>query len=120
MMKIALSLQAELDRAQPRNRTEFYTGDESRVLWQNFPKGYWLSLDKELPERGHQTIGPEKSMLTGFNPNGFAIVDLLPQRDSFTAQCFIYQILKPLSQEHSTKSADLARISLWLQFENSR
>jgi hypothetical protein len=30
-----------------------------------------------------------------FNPNGFAIVDLLPEGDSFTAQYFIDQILKP-------------------------
>jgi hypothetical protein len=31
-----------------------------------------------------------------FNPNGFAMVDLLPQEDSFVAQYFIDQILKPL------------------------
>jgi hypothetical protein len=55
-----------------------------------------------------------------FNPNGLAIVDLLPQDDSFTAQSFIHQILKPLSQEHSTKSADIARRSWRLHFDNSQ
>jgi hypothetical protein len=44
----------------------------------------------------------------------------LPQGDSFTAQYCIGQILKPFSQEHSTKSADSARRGLWLQFNNSR
>jgi hypothetical protein len=63
-----------------------------------------------------------------FNPNGFAIVGLLLQGDSFTAQCFIDQILRPLShevmkpsrQEHSTKSGDIARRSLQLHFDNSQ
>jgi histone-lysine N-methyltransferase SETMAR len=47
-------------------------------------------------------------------------VDFLPQRDNFTAQYFIDQILKPLSQEDSTKSADIALRSLRLHFDNSR
>jgi hypothetical protein len=47
-------------------------------------------------------------------------VDLLPQGDSFTVQYIIDQILKPLSQAHSTKSADIARRSLRLHFGNSR
>jgi hypothetical protein len=80
-----------------------------------------LSLDEEFPERVRQTIGAEKSMLTVvFNPNGFAIADLLSQGDSFIAQYFIDQIFKPLSSEHSTKSVDIARIRLRLHFDNSR
>jgi hypothetical protein len=47
-------------------------------------------------------------------------VDLLPQADSFTVQCFIDQILKPFNQEHSMKSADIARMRLRLHFHNSR
>jgi hypothetical protein len=49
-------------------------------------------------------------------------VDLLSQEDSFTAQYFIDQILKPFSQEHSTKSADLVRriLQSWQHFHNSR
>jgi hypothetical protein len=38
-MQLAVSLQAELERAQQRNWTKFYTGDESWPLWKNFPKG---------------------------------------------------------------------------------
>jgi hypothetical protein len=41
-------------------------------------------------------------------------------REYFTAQYFIDQILKPLSQESSTKSVDIARRSLRLHFDNSR
>jgi hypothetical protein len=36
---VAVSLQAELERAQRKNWREFYTDDESWILWQNFPKG---------------------------------------------------------------------------------
>jgi hypothetical protein len=64
--------------------------------------------------------GREINVDSFFNPNGFAIVDLLPQGDRFTAQYFIDQILKPLGQEHSTKSAHIARRSLRLHFDNSR
>jgi hypothetical protein len=35
---LAVSLQAELERVQRRNWTEFYTGDESWILWRNFRK----------------------------------------------------------------------------------
>jgi hypothetical protein len=66
-MQLAVSLQAEPERAQRRNWTEFYTGDESWVLCKNFPKGCWLSLDEELPERVGQTIEAEKSMFTVFS-----------------------------------------------------
>jgi hypothetical protein len=119
-VQLAVSLQVELEKAQQRNWTEFYTCDECRVLWKIFPKGCWLSLDEE-PQNGFvQLSGREISADRFFNPKGFAIVDLLPQKDSFTAQSFIDQILKPLSQDHSTKSADIARRSLLLHFDNSR
>jgi hypothetical protein len=57
-------------------------------------------------------LGREINVDSFFNPNGFAIADLLPQDDNFTSEYFIDQILKPLSQEHSAKSADIARRSL--------
>jgi hypothetical protein len=65
-IQLAVSLQAELERAQRRNWTEFDTGNESRILWNNFAKGFWLSLDEELSELVRQTIGAEKSVLTVF------------------------------------------------------
>jgi hypothetical protein len=70
-VQLAVSLQAELEKAQRRNRMEFYTGDESWVLWENFPNECWLSLDEELPEGVRQTIGAEKSMLTVFQSEWF-------------------------------------------------
>jgi hypothetical protein len=36
--QLAVSRRAELERAQRRNWTEFYAGDESLVSWKNFPK----------------------------------------------------------------------------------
>jgi hypothetical protein len=79
-----------------------------------------LSLDEELSERVRQPTGAEKSMFTDFNSNDFSIADLLPQGKWFTAQYFFFQILKPMSQEYSTKSADIARRSLRFNFDNSR
>jgi hypothetical protein len=38
--------------------------------------------------------GREINVNSFFNPNGFAIVNLLPQGDSFTAQSFVDQISK--------------------------
>jgi histone-lysine N-methyltransferase SETMAR len=64
--------------------------------------------------------GREINVGSLFNPNGLAIVDLLPQGDSFTAQYFNDQILKPLNQGHSMKSADIAGRSVRLHFDNSR
>jgi histone-lysine N-methyltransferase SETMAR len=54
-----------------------------------------------------------------FNPNGFGIMDLLPEWNNFSPQYLIHQILEPLSEEHSSKSADIARRSLGLHFDNS-
>jgi hypothetical protein len=65
-------------------------------------------------------MAEKSTSIVCFTPNDFAIVDLLPPRDSFTAQSFIAQISKPLSQEHCTKSADIPRRSLRLPFGNSR
>jgi hypothetical protein len=69
---------------------EFYTSDESRALWMNFPKRCWLSLDEVLQERVHSTISAEKSGVALFaNANCLVFADLLPQADSFTVQYFL-------------------------------
>jgi hypothetical protein len=47
-VQLAVSLQTEFERAQRRNRTEFYTSDDSTGKGKNFQKGCWLSLDEEL------------------------------------------------------------------------
>jgi hypothetical protein len=70
-IQFAVSLQVEFEKSQWRNWTEFYTDDESWVFWNNFPKGCWLSLEEELPERICQTIRAKKSMLTGFQSEWF-------------------------------------------------
>jgi hypothetical protein len=64
--QLAVSLQAGPARAQRKNWTEFYIGNESRVVWKNFSKRCSLSLDEELSERVRRTIEAEKSMLTVF------------------------------------------------------
>jgi hypothetical protein len=70
-VQFAVSLQVELERAQWRNWTEFYSDDESWVLPKNFPNGCRLSLEEEFSERVRQTIGVEKSMLKVFQSERF-------------------------------------------------
>jgi hypothetical protein len=69
--QLAVSLQTELERVQRRKWTEFYTGDESEVVWKNCAKGCSLSLDEEIPERTRQTIGAEKGLFTFFQSEWF-------------------------------------------------
>jgi hypothetical protein len=86
-----------------------------------FSKRLLVESGRRTPKTGSSKDGDRDINVDSFfNPNGFTIVNLLPQWDSFTAQYFIDQILKPLSQEHSMKSADIARRNLRLDFDNSR
>jgi hypothetical protein len=117
-VQFAVSLQVELERAQRRNWAEFYTDDESRVLWTNFPKECRLSLDDEFPERNRYSIEAEKSLLTNFQSEWIRYCGFSATGDSFTAQYFTDQISKPFSQEHFMKLADIALRSLGLHFDN--
>jgi hypothetical protein len=84
---------------------------------EDFPEKMLVESGQEAPRTGlSNDRGCEINVESFFNPNDFAILDLLPQLDSFTAQYFIDQILKPLSPEHSTKSANIGRRSLRLHF----
>jgi hypothetical protein len=88
---------------------------------EEFSKRLLVESGRRTPRTGSSKDGDRDINVDSFfNPNGFTIVNLLPQWNSFTAQYFIDWILKPLSQKHSTKSADIARRSLRLDFDNSR
>jgi hypothetical protein len=56
-VQLAVSLQAELEKAQQRNWTEFYIGDEFWALWKNLPRGSWLNLN-DSPNRYVEELGP--------------------------------------------------------------
>jgi hypothetical protein len=69
-----------------------------------------------------QTIEAPKSMLTvSFNLNSFAIVDLLPENESFTSAYFRVHILYPLVQLqlYASVGGDNSRRKLRLHFDNS-
>jgi hypothetical protein len=99
----------------------------SSILMMSF--GYYGSVSARLlvesgrgtPRRGLSNDRRRDINVDSFlNPNSFAIVDYLPQGDSFTGQYFTDQILKSLGQEYSAKSAEIARRSFRLHFDNSR
>jgi hypothetical protein len=80
-----------------------------------------MPLDEEIPQRVKQTIEARKSMLTVFfNPNHFAIVDLLPQHTNFTTVYFVARVVTPLANQHHQQARDDARRKLRLHFDNSR
>jgi hypothetical protein len=61
-----------------------------------------MTIDEELPQRARQTIGATKSMLgVFFNPNEFAMVDLLPQDTPFAALSFVNHVIFSLANRHA-------------------
>jgi hypothetical protein len=44
-----------------------------------------------------------------FSPNGFRIIDVMPQDITFTAKYFIAQVLTPLHQHRMSVLQDAAR-----------
>jgi hypothetical protein len=55
-----------------------------------------------------------------FNPKDFALVNLLPQRISFTVAYFAYNVIMPLANRHAQQWGDMARHKLHLYFDNSK
>jgi hypothetical protein len=83
--------------------------------------GPWMTIDEKLPRRVRQTIRATKSkVMVFFNPNEFAIVDLLPQDTSFTAVYFVNNVILPLAHQYSQQPEDIGRRKLHLHFDNSK
>jgi hypothetical protein len=76
-------------------------------------------MDEELPQRGRQTIGATKSMLTVFfNPKLFARENLLPQGTSFTAVYYVENVIVALANRHAQQVGDISRCKLHLHFDD--
>jgi hypothetical protein len=54
-------------------------------------------------------------LATFFNPSSFALVDLLPENESFPSAYFIGHLLHPLVQLHASAAGDNSRRKLQLQ-----
>jgi hypothetical protein len=103
------SLDFSLIKAQRRNWLRFWTGDESRIVWDNFPTGSWSLLDQDILQRIQHTIGAKKSMLTvAFSPSEFPIIDAMPQDIAFPVEYFIVHALRPLPQRRMSLGHDAA------------
>jgi hypothetical protein len=55
-----------------------------------------------------------------FNPEEFAIVDLLPQDISFTTVDFLSNVVLLLAHRHAQQLEDIGRRKLHLHFDNSK
>jgi hypothetical protein len=80
-----------------------------------------MPLDEEIPQSFRQTIGILTLMLTVFvKPCHFEIVDLPPQRPSFTRAYFVAQVMVSLADRHDEHTREVARRKLRLHFDNSK
>jgi hypothetical protein len=67
-VSMAKSLEISLVKAQQRNWRNFWTGDESWIMWDNVPIESWSPLDQEMPQRIRETISAKRLLLTIFQP----------------------------------------------------
>jgi hypothetical protein len=80
-----------------------------------------MTIDEELPQPVHRTIGATKSMLMVFvSPKEFAIVDLLPQNTSFTEVYFGNNATLPSINRHAQQLENIGRRKGHLYFDNSK
>jgi hypothetical protein len=120
-MLMTKSLEILLVKAQRRNWLNFWTRDESWIMWDNFPTGSGPPLDREILQKIRQTIGAKKLMLVVFcSPVRFPMRDMILQDITFTAECFVAQVLTPLHHHKMSLSQDTARRKLNLHFDNSQ
>jgi hypothetical protein len=83
---ITTSASGRSDDIREAKQVDFWTGDDSCVMWANPPTGSWVTVDEKFILRVRQTIRVTKSWLTVFfKPRAFVIVHMLPQGTSFTA-----------------------------------
>jgi histone-lysine N-methyltransferase SETMAR len=75
----------------------FFTGDESWFYFANHYNRIWLLPDSEVPTRVRNTINADKVMLTVFwSPLGFAVVEVLAKKKTFTSDYFCETICTKL------------------------
>jgi hypothetical protein len=77
-MSMTKSLEISLVRVQRRNWQNIWTGNESWIIWDEFPTGSWSWDNQEIPQRIRQTIGAKHGCWPFFSPVRFPIIDVMP------------------------------------------
>lgn len=119
-VELSKSLQKTLKNAKRTNYQFFYTGDESWFYLSTDHVFQWLPPEETPAFRERKTIQSKKYMLTVFwNPNGFALIKVLPDDMPFNAEYFINEILQELYEKTSTIPNKGDR-KVTLHFDNAR
>lgn len=119
-VELSKSLQKTLANAKKTNYQLFYTGDESWFYLNTDHSFQWLPPEETPAFRERKTIQSKKYMLTVFwNPNGFALVKVLPDHMKFNAEYFINEILTELYEKTRTIPNKGYR-KVVLHFDNAR
>ena len=90
-VKLYKSLLSTIEKVKHQSFYLFFTGDESWIYLSTDHTIQWLHEGDEPSTREKKMIGSKKIMLTVFwNPEGFLVVDLLPEGIHFNSEYFIY------------------------------
>ena len=96
-VEISKSLLKTLQKASHQNYIFFYTGDESWFYLSTDYEIQWIEEGEKPATRAKKMIDSRKFMLSIFwNPQGFLIVDILPEHQKFNGDYFINNILEKI------------------------
>lgn len=97
------------------------TGDQKWCTLKYISKGAWIFIDENAPIFDKNSIGAQKMMLTViWNPNGFYVIDFLPQGTKYNSEYFINSILKQIFEKKSLIWKNARNRKIWLHLDNSR
>lgn len=119
-VELCQSLLKTLNKAQHQNFKFFYTGDESWFYLSTDHDIQWIPRGEKPQTREKKTIQSKKHMLTVFwNPEGFLIIEILPEKQKFNGEYFINQILKQIYEKTSWLQRKEKR-KIILHYDNAR
>ena len=119
-VELSKSLLRTLQKAQHQNFSFFFTGDESWFYLSTCHQLQWIPQGDKPSTREKKMIGSKKCMLSVFwNPDGFLIIDLLPDDLRFTSEYFINNILEKI-YEATTPLREKEHRKITLHFDNAR
>lgn len=119
-VELSKSLLRTLQKAQHQNFSFFFTGDESWLYLSTSHELQWIPQGEKPSTREKKMIGSKKYMLSVFwNPDGFLIIDILPDDFRFTSEYFINNILEKIYEATKTLREKEHR-KIIIHFDNAR
>lgn len=120
-VRISKLMLETLKQAKHQGWTFFLTGDESWFFLDSDYELQWVHEDEKPAERPKRLISAKKCMITiFFSPLGFRVINMLPQKTTFTSQYFIDEILVKITKTHPPQVQRDPKRRVRLHFDNAR